>query len=181
MNQFQSGLAEGVRLSTHPDGTDESIMHRTNSCNEWCRRSRPDLVRLPVQEEPHPAASRLVDFLRRGVQSSLKAQHQRCIAGAWEGRCICVASMGNRDAACLPILVSFGCVEEVPCAGLKKLLDFSCMHSTREAARKYPFCSRLHKSDSSLGLTHHGRPPELGTLQFVSPLSRGHVEEVGAC
>jgi hypothetical protein len=139
MNRFQSGLAEGVRLSTHPDGTDESIMHRTNSGNDWCRRSRLGLARLPVQDEPHPATSRLEDFWRRGVQSSLKVQHQRCIAGAWKGRCICVASMESGDAACLPILVSFGCMEEVPCAGLKKLLDFSCMHSAWESARKYPF------------------------------------------
>lgn len=139
MNQFRLGLAEGVRLNTRPGGTGESIMHRTNSSNDWCRRSRPGLARLPVQEEPHPAASRLEDFWKRGVQSGLKVQHQRCIAGTWEGRCICVASIEGKDAACLPILVSFGCVEEVPCAGLKKLLDFSCMHSARETARKYPF------------------------------------------
>lgn len=151
MNQFQSGQAEGVRLSTHPDGTDESIMHCTNSSNEWYRRSRPGLARLPMQEGPHPAASCLGDFLRRGVQLSLKVPHQRCIAGIWEGRCICVASMGNRDAARLPILVSFGCVEEVPCAGLKKLLDFSCMHSVRETARKYPFL--LHVFTSPIRLS----------------------------
>jgi hypothetical protein len=115
MNQSQLGLAEGVRLSTRPDGTDESVVHRINSGNGWCRRSRADLARLPVQDGPHPAASRLADYLRRGVQSSLKIQRQRCVAGVWEGRCLWVASMGNRDAARLPILVSFGCVEEVPC------------------------------------------------------------------
>jgi hypothetical protein len=140
MNQSQLGLVEGVRLSTRPDGTDESIMHRTNSSNGWCRQSRPDLARLPVQDGLHPAASSLADYLRRGVQSSLKIQRQRCVAGVWEGRCLWVALMGIRDAARLPILVSFGCMEEVPRAGLKKLLDFSCMHSARETARKHLLC-----------------------------------------
>ena len=120
MNRSQLGLVEGVRLSTRPDGTDESIARRTSSSNGWYRRSRPDLARRPVQDGLHPAANRLADYLTRGVQSSLKIQRQRCVAGVWEGRCFWVVSMGNRGAARLPILVSFGCVEEIPRAGLKK-------------------------------------------------------------
>jgi hypothetical protein len=140
MNQSQLGLAEGVRLSTRPDGTGECISHCTTSCNGWCRRNCHGLARLPVQDGPRPAATRLRGFWRRGVRSSLKFQRQRCGGGACEEHCLGVASMEDRHAACLLSLVSLECVQEVPVAGLKKLLDFSCMHSARETARKHLLC-----------------------------------------
>jgi hypothetical protein len=140
MNRSQLAQAEGVRLSTRPDATDECISHCTNSCNGWCRRNCHDLARLPVQDGPRPAATRLGGFWRRGVRSSLKVQRQRCGGGACEEHCLGVASMEDKHAACPPSLVSLKCVQEVPLAGLKKHLDFSCMHSARETARMHLLC-----------------------------------------
>lgn len=170
MNRSQLGQAEGVRLSTHLDAIDECISHCTNSsCNGWCRRNCHDLARPPMQGGSHPAATRLGRFWRRGVRSSLKVQRQRCGGGACEEHCLGVASMEDRHAACLPSLVSLGCVQEVPLAGLKNLLDFSCIVPGKPLESIF-FAARLHKSDSSFS-----------TLHFASPLSRGHVGEVGAC
>src|SRR5271168_937256 len=76
---------------------------------------RMDLIQQPP---------RLGGFWRRGVRSILKVQRQRCGGGACEEHCLGVASMEDRRAACLPSLVSLGCVQEVPLAGLKKLFRF---------------------------------------------------------
>jgi hypothetical protein len=70
----------------------------------------------------------------------LKVQRQRCGGGVCEEHCLGVASVEDKHAACLPSLVSLECVQEGPLAGLKKLLDFSCMHSAWETPRKHLLC-----------------------------------------
>jgi hypothetical protein len=182
MNQSQLGLAEGVRLSTRPDGTDESIMHRPNSSNRWCWRSREALVRPPMYEGLQPISQPLGGLFEtwRAIKSQNPAppMHCRRLGGAMP-----LGSFDGEQRRYMSTNFSqlWGYVEEVPRSKLKKLLDSSVCISPGKLLESIFFAARLHKSDSSFSLTHHDRPPELGTLYFVCPLSRGHVDEVVPC
>src|SRR5271156_3716531 len=80
MSRSQLGLAGGVRLSTRPDGTDESVVHRTNSSNDWVSAKSPRLGQASCAGWTPPSGQPLGGLFETwpAVESQNPAPAMRC-------------------------------------------------------------------------------------------------------